>query len=280
MNMMKTERTCRRTGSRKSRRRYCNTRRVCRLMMRSPSPISRQAERCLHDGGEHQNPRSLAGEVAGAADLALETLQRRIDVGVDLRAGGRLAELRGCGQSRALRSRPPRALGTSCLHLTISGTQVNNARKASQQACPWRRPKRVGRHPMLAPKLFVFRGAGSLSTVNNPCCSRPFDRADIGALEIVAGHARNVVIKAAGIAEGLDRLCRAKQWPRSSRSVFRTSQRTWQLALMVRREIFAVGAAEIFTAIRLRRARGDDGYRALKATESKGNWMRMGDLHR
>ena len=56
------------------------------------------------------------------------------------------------------------------------------------------------------------------------------DRADIGPLEIVAGHARNVVIKAAGIAEGLDRLCGAEAIAALLEDDIRTSQRTWQLA--------------------------------------------------
>jgi hypothetical protein len=64
--------------------------------------------------------------------------------------------------------------------------------------------------------------------------------------------------------------------------IFRTSQRTWQLAcsnwyaakysLSVQPKFswqFACAGLAATTA-----------ERALKATESKANWMRMGDLHR
>ena len=68
----------------------------------------------------------------------------------------------------------------------------------TEAGTPWANP---------GPETVLFSGRRIRSpTVTTLAALDTFDRADIGALEIVAGHACNVVIEAADIAEGLDRL--------------------------------------------------------------------------
>ena len=102
-----------------------------------------------------------------------------------------------------------------------------------------------------------------------------FDRADIGALEIVAGHARNVVIEAAGIAEGLDRLCRAE----AIAALLEDRVANLPEDLAARGEIFLSVQPKFSQQFACAGLAVTTAERALKATEGKGNWMRMGDLH-